>query len=503
MTLNPIITTDVSLPSTRDASPSPSISPTPALSACPPLDRSFSATSSASTFSRLSTPSRSSSASTAVRQRGYVRPQGATFAASARNRDSVLSLGSIAHLQYYFARTGLLDGKGGQLAKEKKNKPEFADSLSVAAPQNYASSDASSFGDDITISPAEEYDPAQDWNDNMMLPPTVSTYSHRVQYIPPPPDSETLRNDLKKSLLDAEKALEEVRGQNAQELHMRGDISGDNTEDDTSQEPSGWHEIQGLHVLDVVTLAIRAAKIYYTTHEHPKRLYSIKSERQIREELLGVLDVLKRMGSRNFAGGIRDEELKTMHAWVKGIKSFIEEEKALEQQESRDREKWKWLDGTWSGREREREWLFLSSFLSEGVLPEWTNAAVGQGSTPFLEAMRTGLTLVTIQNAILRKSKRQFGEIKSFHTDTAKPYRCTENLRYWIKSAEIRWETKLAVDVTGVIHGKDEAWASFDAAILQWSRAAREGLTQEWREGSVCAPVSNSYPDFQETPPLT
>ena len=31
-------------------------------------------------------------------------------------------MGSIAHLQYYFARTGLLDGKGGQLAKESKDK---------------------------------------------------------------------------------------------------------------------------------------------------------------------------------------------------------------------------------------------------------------------------------------------------------------------------------------------------------------------------------------------
>ena len=48
-----------------------------------------------------------------------MRPQGTSFADSARNRDSVMSLGSIAHMQYYFARTGLLDGKGAQLAKER------------------------------------------------------------------------------------------------------------------------------------------------------------------------------------------------------------------------------------------------------------------------------------------------------------------------------------------------------------------------------------------------
>ena len=113
-------------PLTRDSSPCPSISPNSATSTCPPLSRSFSAnsstTSSVSTGSQPSITSRSVSASGAVRQRGYVRPQGVSFAPSAGNRESVLSLGSIAHLQYYFARTGLLDGKGGQLAKESKNK---------------------------------------------------------------------------------------------------------------------------------------------------------------------------------------------------------------------------------------------------------------------------------------------------------------------------------------------------------------------------------------------
>lgn len=139
----------------------------------------------------------------------------------------------------------------------------------------------------------------------------------------------------------------------------------------------------------------------------------------------------------------------------------------------------------------------------DGALPEWTNLTESvPGSTAFLEAMRSGLTLVTIHNAILKKSKRQFGEIKSFHIDTTKPYRCAENLRYWIKAAEIRWETKLTVDVMGVVYGKDEARSTFDSAILQWSRAARESLTREWREGTLRVPVQIQFPDFQETPAL-
>jgi hypothetical protein len=36
-----------------------------------------------------------------------------------------------------------------------------------------------------------------------------------------------------------------------------------------------------------------AAKIYYTTHENPERLSSIKSEREIRKELFDVLEALR------------------------------------------------------------------------------------------------------------------------------------------------------------------------------------------------------------------
>lgn len=388
------------------------------------------------------------------------------------------------------------------MAKVTKKKPVFTEGLLTTGPASYAGSEASSFGDENGYASVDDADSAQGWDDTLMLPPTVSTYSHRHQYLPPPPDSEMLRNDLKKALRDAEKALHEVQDYNATLNIRRKDIEVDSVFDDSDQAPScslavfsGWHEIQGLHILDVVTLAIRAAKIFYTTHENPQRLYSIKSERQLREELLNVLDVLKRMAGRNFAGGMKEDELNAVQGWVKDIDNVVAEEQAGEIQESRDREHLKWLEGLWTGREREREWLFLCSFLSEGNLPEWKSLdEAHQAPSPFLQVLQSGLVLVKLQNAILKKSKRQFGEIKFFHTDTGKPYRCAENLRYWIKSVEIRWETKLKVDVTGVVHGKDDAWHDFDAAIFQWSRAAREELTKEWKEGSIriTAPVPDS-----------
>ncbi|MCJ1254251.1 hypothetical protein MMC24_002065 [Lignoscripta atroalba] len=415
------------------------------------------------------------------------------FAESAKNRDSVMSLGSIAHLQYYFARTGLLDGKGAQHARERKDDGGMPSILADG-------SNLHGLGQlsDIVDSPVGEEDESQEWDDQMMLPPTVSTYSHRTQYIPPPPDAETLRKDLQTALKDVSQALHEVRHQAENNLDRRKESeplsvqldSCAHEEEAESDRPSpmqGWHEIQGMHILDVATLAIRAAKIYYTTHEHPQRLSCIKPERKIRQELLCVLDVLKRMAARNFAGGMKVEELQTIEDWVQGVEALLTQERAIETQEAKDKESWKWLEGSWSDTNVQREWLFMCTFLPEGTLPAWTTPSETTNlPTPFLESLRNGLTLVQLHNTILKKSKRQFGEIKTFHADTVKPYRCAENLRYWVKAAEIRWETKLQLDVMGVVYGKnDEAWRGLDAAILQWCRAVREEIRREWREGTV------------------
>lgn len=91
-----------------------------------------------------------------------MRPQGTAFSDSARNRDSVMSLGSIAHMQYYFARTGLLDGKGGQFAKPKKGMQQLDTNIAI-----YTTSE-----DGLVESPR---DANEEWSEPVMLPPTVST----------------------------------------------------------------------------------------------------------------------------------------------------------------------------------------------------------------------------------------------------------------------------------------------------------------------------------------
>lgn len=409
-----------------------------------------------------------------------------------------MSLGSIAHLQYYFARTGLLDGKGAQLARKKQTQRATLDmsALQGTSPASKRVSDADSsyasmgsspdLGTDAleTASPLEMdddyYEDSFAESEPGMLPPTVSTYHHKDPQVPKPPTMAELKADLDTTLQDAAKALSEVRQRKA---GLYDDVANAPQYPYMPEENSqGWYELQGMHILDVVTLAIRAAKMYYTAHELPERLDSIKSEKQVRADLLGVMEVLKQMATRNFKGGLRDEEIKTMSDWVRGVLDMLTKEEDMETAEKAERANWCWLRGDWSGREYEREWSFLMSMDPEaGPLPAWTPLSESSETpTPFLESMQNGLRLVRLHNAVVNKSRRRFGAIPSFHVDTQKPYRCADNLRYWIKAAELRFEVLLRVDALGVVYNSGpQAWADFEAAILKWCSRVREEIASE------------------------
>ncbi|KAK3372500.1 hypothetical protein B0H63DRAFT_299048 [Podospora didyma] len=487
--------------------------------------------------SRVSTGSlntvASRSGSVASRRRGYMRPRGTDFAASARSRESVLSLGSITHLQYYFARTGLLDGKGGQLARKRQQKGHTLDLsaldtssflMAKASGSDHDSSYASmgsspdlsahpGFGNStlgpgsIVESPIEEHYPGHqdeeyfsddfDEPDPHMLPPTASTYNSREKPLPKPPSITKLKSDLSSSLDTAANALNEARG-------SKGGPSAESpsrpTNSPQSGSPSpaagpGWHEIQGMHILDVMTLAIRAAKIYYTSHDRPDRLDAIKSEKELRGELLSVMDVLKRMATRGFVGGMRDDEFRTMDAWIAGLCALLAAEDAMEAREAAERASWTWLHpAKWEGREFACEEAFMRSMLEGSAdpvesmtpLPTWTpidrSKPLTEQALPttFLAALQNGLRLVQLHNCAVRKSRRRFGAIPTFHTDTQKPYRAADNLRYWIKAAELRWEVLLKADALGLQYNTSPSlWLDFEDAVLQWCRKVREEITSE------------------------
>lgn len=455
-----------------------------------------------------------------------MRPQGTDFAASARSRESVLSLGSIAHLQYYFARTGLLDGKGAQLARKRQLKGtrrtldlSALDTNSFLSPRVASGSDHdssyASAGAYMLESPIEEHLSEQEFEylsddldqpDPDMPPPTQSTYHHREKPLPRPPSIAELKAILTGALDTAANALKEARGNDLQSppiTPQKPSASEPSPDSSTSSAPA-WHQIQGLHILDVMTLAIRAAKVYYTAHENPDRLDAIKSEKALRSELFSVMDVLKRMATRGFVGGMSDDESRTMEDWIAGLRTLLVTEETIEAAERAERASWAWLAAEkWAGRpEHEREETFLRSMLAEapdpvagmGPLPAWTPidraklAAGGSAAaalllpTPFLAALANGLRLVQLHNCAVRKSRRRFGAIPSFHTDTQKPYRAADNLRYWMKAAELRWEVVLTrVDPLALQYnnGGAEPWLDFEAAILQWCRKVREEITSE------------------------
>ena len=339
-------------------------------------------------------------------------------------------------------------------------------------------------GEGFVESPLDET-ASMTWEDNepMMLPPTVSTYKNNPVYVPPPPDMTVLRRELRESMVEATKHLDELDKGFASAIPTNDTPTNADGQLDAG-DASGWHEIQGLNLLDVTTLAIRAAKNYYTAHEEPQRLYAIKSERTIRKELYEVLEVLKRLAIRNFAGGVQPYEVLQLKQWVQDIGKLLDTEEEKERLEHEERESWSWREGDWTGRERERELLFLRSFdSSPDALPEWTSPTDAELPTPFLADVQTGLRLVHLHNTLVRRSQRHFEEIKQYHTDTAKPYRCADNLRYWVKAAELRWDIKLDVDVMGIVQGKDAtAWTKLDAALLKWCQGVREEITSEWQK---------------------
>jgi hypothetical protein len=429
---------------------------------------------------------------------------GAEFADSARHRDSVMSLGSIAHLQYYFARTGLLDGKGGRGKEWDKDKKRGKDSVPrvlITPNQRHM--------DDLVSSPTDMEDPAEDEFDDqdedgeVMLPPTVSTYSIKTHHIPPPPDLLSLRRQLMLALDKAETDIEAI--ENGAEPPPRepirnslapGDVPESHLEESgEAPTPKNKEEAQGMCILDDVTNAIRAAKIYYTAHEHPERLASIKSEREIRKELFDVLEVLKRWAARHFASGLREEERDRIQGWISGVRTMLVREKALEDLEAQERQNWDWAAGDWRGRERPREESFLRSLMPGGdSLPTWTpveETPTESLPTPFLDQFRDGRALVQLHNLAIKKSKRQFGEITTYHQDIAKPYRQADNLRFWVKAAELRWELRLDVDVMGVVQNSGaETWKQFDTALLAWCKTVREELVRDWQAANPGRPPS-------------
>jgi len=105
--------------------------------------------------------------------------------------------------------------------------------------------------------------------------------------------------------------------------------------------------------------------------------------------------------------------------------------------------------------------------------------------TPFLLSLRSGLRLILIHNAVVRRSKRPFGQIPNYHKEFSKPYRSAENLRFWKKAAEIRWELRLKFDAMGVVNGTEDGWRDFQRDIGYWCEKVLEEIRTDWEVSNI------------------
>lgn len=88
--------------------------------------------------------------------------------------------------------------------------------------------------------------------------------------------------------------------------------------------PQGVYDLHCTELTDLATSAVRAARGYYYTTDIS--LLSSKDEKTLREEFLAILDVLKRMVTRKFEGGVRPEERDHVIKWIEGVEVALDEE---------------------------------------------------------------------------------------------------------------------------------------------------------------------------------
>jgi len=194
---------------------------------------------------------------------------------------------------------------------------------------------------------------------------------------------------------------------------------------------------------------------------------------------------------------------------------MIDREAKLEEADKNERKDWHWMDDDkWTGRDRERDINFLN-FLLHGHCQKPSDNKLD--NTPdFFKDLADGKDLVRVHNAAVDRSQKHFDYIQKFHQDVAKPYRRADNLRYWLKAAELRWELRLKLDVMAVANNVDDEsiWSAFEEVVRQWSRGVRAELTKEWngdeerrlharaRSLALASPLSSPARKASPAPPL-
>lgn len=337
--------------------------------------------------------------------KAYTKPsQQRDFSKSAAKRASVMALGSISHLQHFYAKSQLIKPVLNGLTEE-----EYADAN----------------------------------GNNIEFPPTPTRPSPNTE---PFPDARGISEDPEKTLHDVEGAISDLLS--AWKL----------VEGEATNEPL---QVDVLSMVQTATRAVQAVR-NYTLVRHDVTNVHLAS---LRTGALDVLDAVSRMESshrRKSAVGVEDEYrgaeydnvdkersivtcyLDTVDECLFGVsksngKQVIDENHTLDT--GRKLESW---------AVEEKSPARNTAFLVAHLPSDTTIPSLDSSKAACLSALSDGRLLCYVYNSVVRRSRRPWGYITRIHSDTMRTYRATDNLKFFAAACKIRFDLCLDWDTTQI-----------------------------------------------------
>ncbi|CAG8585862.1 18699_t:CDS:2 [Rhizophagus irregularis] len=328
-------------------------------------------------------------------KRGYKKPaKPREFAKSAKKRQSVLALGSITHLQHFYAKRAYLTSK-----LDVETDPDVL--LATCHADIQAMIDAWCM---VTGEVKAEANPV-----SVDILAAIETTTKAVQ---------SVKNySMFKEDLSAE-SLSRIRATTLEVLEMISNLEESHRdEDDSSSEDGHLYKESNFHSLDrqrnILTKYLEVVEeclLFDDTDLYPPntsylRPSSVSSEEDLKQGVAAITPPLSPGHPNNDwvnPDVFGDVVITRYHA-------FLEAHRPSKSKQ----------------------------------LPDYTPLPdPSVDKTEFLASLADGKLLCIIYNTIVRRSKRPFGFIDKIHEDTSRTYRATENLKFFAAAAKFRFEIK-------------------------------------------------------------
>ncbi|RIA94170.1 hypothetical protein C1645_818454 [Glomus cerebriforme] len=383
-------------------------------------------------------------------KRGYKKPsKPREFAKSAKKRQSVLALGSITHLQHFYAKRGIIikPKKPKHLEEAEKKKMNLSINTNISDLLN------------VTEEPDEDFPPTP-------LPPSP----------PPLPAYITSKLDVE---LDPEVLLATCHADIQAMIDVWCMVTGE-VKAEANPVP-----VDVLAAIETTTKAVQSVKNYSMFKED----LSTESLSKIRAAALEVLEMISDLeisyrdddDSSSEDGHIyKESNFHSLDRQRNILRKYLEvvEECLLFDDQDIYPPNTSYLRPSSISSEEElkqggtiptpplspghpnSEWINPDAFgddviaryhaFLEAHRPSKSKQAPDYTPLPdplvdkteFLASLADGKLLCIIYNTIVRRSKRPFGFIDKIHEDTSRTYRATENLKFFAAAAKFRFEIK-------------------------------------------------------------